>query len=305
MNQKMFQTDAPAHYDNRLFLAQVLAHGAEEGKIAHDNADAIHQEITTLSYKLITIKAENFSSRSELRKHAQEAFIRTSLGLEYGSQGALDKAVRLLNKNRIIKFFQIGNTLVDKLVERSQNALKNAILLPPETLEIPVYNEWERQFMKGILEHKLVIDTPQVILREISSPRPLTRLADLTSVNTQLHHIEHRLSYMQALPLERVFAAEYPPNVDGDIVCEITMALMVNLILYREVDFHLDVDDLQNFRDIAYDAESGEIRKTAQERLFGWIEHYLDLAGQPDEVKAYTVAYWRECLKFLTCDPGF
>ena len=302
MNKKMFQIDAPAHYDNRLFLGQVLAHGDEEGKITHDDADTIHQEITALSYKLITIKAEDFSSRSELRKHTQEAFIRTSLGLEYGSQGTLDKAVLLLNKNRIIKFFQIGNTLVDKLVQRSQNTLKNAVLLPPETLEIPVYNEWERQFMKGILEHKLVIDTPQVILREISSPRPLTRLVDLTSINIQLCHIEHRLSYMQVLPLERVFATEYPPNVDGDIVREITIALMVNLILYREIDFHLDEDDLQNFRDIAYDAESGEIRKTAQERLLGWIARYLDHAGQPNEVKAYTVAYWRECLKFSTCE---
>ena len=302
MNKKMFQIDAPAHYDNRLFLGQVLAHGDEEGKITHDDADTIHQEITALSYKLITIKAEDFSSRSELRKHTQEAFIRTSLGLEYGSQGTLDKAVLLLNKNRIIKFFQIGNTLVDKLAQRSQNTLKNAVLLPPETLEIPVYNEWERQFMKGILEHKLVIDTPQVILREISSPRPLTRLVDLTSINIQLCHIEHRLSYMQVLPLERVFATEYPPNVDGDIVREITIALMVNLILYREIDFHLDEDDLQNFRDIAYDAESGEIRKTAQERLLGWIARYLDHAGQPNEVKAYTVAYWRECLKFSTCE---
>ena len=298
--KKMLQIDARAPYDNRLFLAQALAHGAEEGKIAYDNADTIHQEITGLYYKLITIKAEDFSSQSELRKHAQEAFIRTSLGLEYGSQGILDKAVRLLNKNRIIKFFQIGNTLVDKLVERTQNTLKNAVLLPLETLGIPVYNEWEHQFMTGILEHKLVIDTPQVILREISAPRPLTRLADLTSVNIQLSHIEHRLSYMQALPLERVFAAEYPPNVDDDMAREVTMALMINLILYRELDFHLNEEDLQNFHDIAYDVESGEIRKTAQARLLNWIEHYLDLAGEPDEVKAYTAAYWRECLKILT-----
>ena len=299
--KKMLQIDTRAHhYDNRLFLAQALVYGTEEGNITHDKADTIHQQITALSYKLITIKAEDFASQSEHRKHAQEAFIRTSLGLEYGSQGDLDKAVRLLNKNRIIKFFQIGNTLIDKLVERTQNTLKNAVLLPPYTIEIPVYNEWERQFMKGILEHKLVIDTPQVILREISSPRPLTRLADLTYVNVQLSHIAHRLSYMQTLPLERVFVAEYPPNEDADIAREVTIALMVNLILYREIDFHLDVDDLQNFRDIAYDAESGEIRKTAQERLLKWIEHYLDLARAPDEVKAYTAAYWRECLKILT-----
>jgi hypothetical protein len=164
---------------------------------------------------------------------------------------------------------------------------------------MPVYNEWERKFIQAIPKHKLVIDAPQIVLYQISAPRPITRLIDLTIATQQLDHINYRSSYLQSLPTAKLFAVEYPPNTDGDTAREITTALMVNLILYREIDFHLDPADLDNFRDIAYDAERGEIQKASKERLLGWIGHYLDLADKPDNVKKYAVAYWRECLRLL------
>lgn len=297
--KQMFEIDTLAYYDNRLFLAQTLSHGHDIGEIVHEKADSIHQEIAALSHKLITIKAEDFSSRSELRKHIQDTFLLSSLGLEYGSQGDLDKAVRLLNRNEIIKFFQIGNTLIDKLVKHSQDTLKQAVLVSPETLKIPVYNEWEREFIEAIPKHKLVINTPQVVLYQISPPRPITHLIDLTVATQQLDHINYRSSYLHSLPTAKLFAVEYLPNTDGDTAREITTALMVNLLLYREIDFHLDPADLDNFRDIVYDAERGEIQKASKERLLAWIGHYLDLADKPDNVKKYAVAYWRECLRFL------
>ena len=298
----MFEVDALTHYDSRLFLAQTLEHGQKTGRISPASVDKIHQDIASLAHKLIAIRVEDLSSRTEIRGQIQEAFALTSLGLEYGCEGALDKSVRLLKSNRLIKFFQIGNTLVDKLVDSSQNTLEKAVLVSPsmQTVEqegIPAYNEWESDFLELIIERKLAIDTTQISLYELSAnPRSLMSLADINIANQQLDYINYRFSYLQALPQEKIFAVDYPPDADGDTARQITTALMVNLALYREVDFHLDEEDLDNFRNIAYDIEHGTVKKASQDLLFGWIRHYMDLAGQPEEVKTYAVEYWRYCL---------
>lgn len=307
----MFAPDALTHYDDLLFLAQTLDYGQKAGRITLEQVDKIHQDSAALAHKLITIKVEDLSSSAEIRGQVQEAFALVSLGLEFGSQGNLDKSVRLLNKNRLLKFFQIGNTLVDKLAERAKTSLKKGALTSPETPTVsfieqehlPTYNEWEREFLEAVLERKLLIDAAQVMIHELSTtPRPLMSLADFAIVNRQLDYFEYRLSCIQALPQDKIFAAEFIPDTDGDYVRQITKALMVNLILYREIDFHLNLDDLHNFRDIAYDAEDHAVKKSARDWLIGWIGHYMDLTKQPQEVKTYAVEYWRYCLKQLEAE---
>ena len=298
----MLEADALTHYDSRLFLAQTLEHGQQTGRISPARLDKIHQDIASLAQKLIAIKVEDLSSRAEIRGQIQEAFTLTSLGLEYGCEGTLDKSVRLLNSNRLIKFFQIGNTLVDKLVERSQNTLEKAVLISPviQTVEqekILAYNEWESDFLESIIERKLAIDAAQISLNQLSAnPRSLMNLADINVASQQLDYINHRFNYLLALPQEKVFAVDYPPDTDHDIARQITIALMVNLALYREVDFHLDEEDLDNFCNIAYDIEHGTVKEASQDLLLDWIRGYMEVAGQPEEVKKYAVEYWKYCL---------
>ena len=298
----MFEADALTHYDSRLFLVQTLEHGQETGRISPAHQDKIHHDIASLAQKLIAIKVEDFSSRTEIREQIREAFTLTSLGLEYGCEGVLDKSIRLLNSNRLIKFFQIGNTLVDKLVERSQNTLEKAVLTSPamhtvEPESIPAYNEWERDFLELVVERKLAIDTPQLSLYQLSAnPRSLMSLADINIVNQQIDYIDHRFSYLHALPQEEIFSVDYPPDTESDTARQITTALMVNLVLYREVDFHLDEEDLDNFFNIAYDMEGCTVKEASEVLLLGWIQQYMDVAGQPEEVKRYAVEYWKYCL---------
>lgn len=298
----MFEADALTHYDSRLFLVQTLEHGQETGRISPAHQDKIHHDIASLAQKLIAIKVEDFSSRTEIREQIREAFTLTSLGLEYGCEGVLDKAIRLLNSNRLIKFFQIGNTLVDKLVERSQNTLEKAVLTSPamhtvEPESIPAYNEWERDFLELVVERKLAIDAAQLSLYQLSAnPRSLMSLADINIVNQQIDYIDHRFSYLQALPQEEIFSVDYPPDTESDTARQITTALMVNLALYREVDFHLDEEDLDNFFNIAYDMEGCTVKEASEALLLGWIQQYMDVAGQPEKVKRYAVEYWKYCL---------
>ena len=119
---------------------------------------------------------------------------------------------------------------------------------------------------------------------------------DINIANQQLDYIDYRLSYLQALPQENIFAVDYPPDTDCDTPRQITIALMVNLALYREVDFHLDEEDLDNFRNIAYDIEGCTLKKASEDLLLGWIWGYMEVAGQPEEVKKYAVEYWKYCL---------
>ena len=305
----MLEADALTQYDSRLFLAQTLEHGQKLGQISPARLDKIHQDIASLAHKLIAIKVEDLSSRSEIRGQIQEAFTLTSLGLEYGCKGALDKSVRLLNSNRLVKFFQIGNTLVDKLVERSRNTLEKGILSPPamQTVEqekISAYNEWESDFLESIIGRKLAIDAAQLSLNQLSAnPRSLMHLADISVANQQLDYINLRLSYLRALPQEKIFAVDYPPDTGCDATRHITIALMVNLVLYREVDFHLDEEDLDNFCNIAYDIESCTVKKASQDLLLEWIRSYMDMVGQPEEVKQYAVEYWEYCLSIFEENP--
>ena len=305
----MLEADALTHYDNRLFLAQTLAYGQNTGRISPAHLDKIHHDIASLAQKLIAIKVEDLSSRSEIRGQIQEAFTLTSLGLEYGCEGALDKSVRLLNSNRLVKFFQIGNTLVDKLVERSQSTLEKALLISPaiQTVEqekIPAYNEWESDFLESIIARKLAIDAAQVSLNQLSSnPQSLMSLADINIANQQIDYINLRFNYLQALPQEKIFAADYPPEAESDISRRITIALMVNLVLYREIDFYLDEEDLDNFCNIAYDIEGCTVKKASQDLLFEWIRSYMDVVGQPKEVKQYAVEYWKYCLSVFEESP--
>ena len=303
----MFDIDVPAQHDRRLFLSRTLVRGDEAGEISYTNEEEIRQEIAALSHKLITVKTEDVASMQQLRQQVQEAFVLVNLGLEYGSHGDLDRSVRLLKNNQVIKFFQIGNTLISELRDRCRDTLESAVLASPKSSAfthhapdgILVYNEWERQFLDGINKHKLVIDSPQVMLRGVDSSRPITNLADLAIVSHQLDNIDNRLAYMQALPLQKVLDAEYRVNTDGDTAREITIALIVNLVLYHEIDFHFDNGDLKNLRDVAYDSESGQIIGDTCDRLINWIQLYLDRDSLSEQVKNYAAAYWQDTLKVL------
>ena len=306
-NKKIPETDALVQYDNRLFFAQTLAIGQKTGELTPERIDEIHEDTAVLSHKLITIKAEDFASSTAIRKHIQEAFALTSIGLEYASKGDMEISVLLLKKNRTIKFFQIGNTLVDGLVARAQRALEASILrvleqpMPLETAlkEIPVFNDWEREFLESMSGRKLVIDAAQVVLDHVSMPRPITNLEEIAVANRQLDNFDLRLCYFQALPQEKVFAPDLLFQISDDLPLQITQALMVNLILYREIDFQLTPKDWDTFDDIAYDPEIDAVKKEMRGKLLAWIGHYLNSLGQPEEVQKYAVKYWEYCLDRL------
>lgn len=305
-----FSLVTDATLDRRLFLAQALAHADTLGGISREQTDTLYQNIAAIAHKLITLKTSDLSDESALRTQIQTAFTLTSLGLEYGSKGDLDKAVRLLCKIRVVKFFQIGNTLTEKLLERARHLLEHGGILPPtrdeertlgstytdmETESIQIYTQTELEFLKALLTYRTTIRTPQVTIRDADAPRAFIHLVEVDMIDRQLANIENRCHYVQVLPLENLFALDPPLSIFPNPIEHLTLGLIVNLVLYRQIDFQLDEDARQDFHELAY--VDGEIRESFRQQLLDWISQYLEQTHQPDAVKTYAVAYWNDCLR--------
>lgn len=305
-----FSLVSEASLDGRLFLAQALAHGDTLGSIPREEADVLYQNIAAIAHKLITMKTRDLSDESGLRTQIQTAFTLTSLGLEYGSKGDLDKAVRLLRKTRVVKFFQIGNTLAEKLLDRARYLLEHGVILPPsrdeerdlgidytdlETESIQICTQAELDFLKALLTYRTTIRTLQITIRETEVPRALIRLSEIDMIDRQLACIENRCHYVKALPLDNLFTLDPPLSIFPNPIEHLTLGLIVNLVLYRQADFQLDPDAREDFHKLAY--EDGEIRPSFREQLLDWIAQYLEQTHQPESVKAYAVSYWDDCLR--------
>ena len=305
-----FSLVAEAKLDGRLFLAQALAHGDTFGGIPREQLDTLSQNIAAIAHKLITMKTSDLSDQSGLRTQIQTAFTLTSLGLEYGSKGDLDKAVRLLRKTRVVKFFQIGNTLTEKLLDRARHLLEHGVILPPdrdeertlgtthtdlETEGIQIYTQAELEFLKALLTYRTSIRSLQVTIRDTEVPRALIHLSEVNMMDQQLAHIENRCDYVKALPLDNLFALDPPLSIFPNPIEHLTIGLIVNLVLYRQVDFQLDADTRRDFHELAY--VDGEVRQSLRQQLLDWIAQYLEQTQQPEPVKTYAVSYWDECLR--------
>ncbi len=305
-----FSLVAEASLDGRLFLAQAFLQADTLDRISRERMDTLYQNIAAIAHKLITMKTADLSDESALRTHIQTAFTLTSLGLEYGSKGDLDRAVQLLDKTRIVKFFQIGNTLMEKLLDRARHLLEHAVVLPPspdeerplgvnytdlETEGIQIYTQAELEFLKALLIYRTTVRTLQLTIRETETPRPLLHLAEVEMIDRQLACIEQRCDYVKALPLNDLFTLDPPLSIFPNPIERLTLGLMVNLLLYRQVDFQLDEDARQDFHQLAY--VDGKVRESFRQQLIDWITRYLEQAQQPEPVKMYAASYWEDCLQ--------
>lgn len=305
MQTSKFSLVADAVIDGQSFLARTILHGDTLGRVDSKKSETLSEDIAALAHKLITMKVDDLSNEAELRAQIQVAFALTSLGLEYGSKGNLDKAVSVLLANPIVKFFQIGNTLTDKLLKKASHILEHAIIEPDESLShldidsIRIYNHAEAEFLDALASYNTTITSAQVTIKNNHPPRTFTNLSDMEIIRQQLDYIEARSAYVQALPLEDIFTIDPPLSIAVDPIQTLTLSLMANLTVYFQPDLQLETDTLSDFRDIIYDEGSGEIRESPRQRLLDWIENYLEQDNQSEGVKKYTVAYWDACLQEL------
>jgi hypothetical protein len=291
------------------------------------DVDSINEQIAAISHILVRRKVRDFSSQREIINTLATAFCLCSIGLEYSSMGDLLKATQLLLKNKIVKFFQIGNTLVNKLHRKATAVKEKSVLsLPKRDFfsipdELELHSSLEKQFIAALLdENRIMIDHADMEIEITVPPQPIGSLADITIAEKMLDNLALRTEYIHYLfthprPLPR---GEVADGIDAEAMLDavynpsrkITQALIVNLALNQQVgevsatSLHVEREDLVNFQKLFCDSTTGKINNATRDFLLKWVENYfenrmLEFGEHDESVKRYAIEYWKYCIEKL------
>lgn len=243
----MANANSLIEYDPRLFLFKALSELGELENVPIERIDDLNRQIVAIMNKRSVMEPVDISRLSELRTVARAVVLRLNLGLEHGSKLDLIRARHLLVHNDMIRFYQIGNTLMTKLQHDAEAIRQRARLSiaesgmvqigghPEAVMEIPLLNQIEEDFLSALIDENLIIDevTPVVeVTREHA--QPIEELSQVKVANELLQNLGSRLDYLQTLPLYLITKEKdfrYVENMEWseDLAGKITCGMMVNL----------------------------------------------------------------------------
>ena len=302
--------DALASYDPRIFLIRVVSHGIDTHALSDTDVDSINEQIAAISHILVRRKVRDFSSQREIINTLADAFCLCSIGLEYGSMGDLLKGTQLLLKNKIVKFFQIGNTLINKLHRKATAVKEKSVLTLPQRDflsmpdELELYSTLEKQFIAALLdENRMIIDHADMEIEINVPPQPIGTLGDITIAEKLLDNLALRSEYMHSLLIDGI-DAEVMLDVEDNPSRKITQALIINLALHQQVKFRVEREDLAEFQSVCCDSADGKVSEATKDLLLKWIENYfknrmLEFEENDESVKRYAIEYWKYCIEKL------
>jgi len=291
-----------------LFLHRVIRNGVLSGQISRSLADQIQDQVIQISHKLIKMRTTDFGARS-LQQAVEQGIRFLSLGLDYAANQDIDKAPGLMSKNPLVKFFQIGNTLITQLKQRATKTIESCRLCPPTLEEIPktiidlkpilCYNAYETDFLENLEEEQITIQKAEVALCGLQiSPRPISHLLDLNVANQQIDNLFHRLVYFRSLPKLQLFSSHRISDGELDEPKRITSALIINLLLFEVVDFDNKASEKYQKTHCSLSLpEKRSIEAETGTELSKWVDHlFSDL---PAPTQDYIKQYWQHCLHCL------
>jgi len=306
MYEQSVNVNSIVKFDPKIFLIKVITRGTEMDTLSEKEIMGVNEQLANISHIIIRRKARDFSAQHEIRKGVSDAFSLSSIGLEYASKSEVGKGIRLLKDKRVQEFFRIGNTLFTRVIENAESVKERAILTPQKhnlfqrSEEIELLNFLEKEFLDALLAGKIIIDKADFALQVTVPARPIATLADLTIAKTMVQYLDRKIAYLEELPAEKIFAAQYLPDSESDLSKEITCALMINLALYRRFEFQIDFDeDLETFQSLCFDSKDGKINAKTVDFLINWISTYLQQAQADETICQFAIEYWRYCINKL------
>ena len=288
-----------------LFLHRAVRHGTFSGQISRSLADQIQDQAVQISHKLITMRTTDFGTES-LKKAVEQGIRFLSLGLAYATTEDLNKATDLIIKNPLVKFFQIGNTLITQLKKRATQTIESCLLRPPTLDKIPAtitqlkpifgYNAYEGDFLEGLKNEQITIRKAEIALvKPTTSSQPICHLTDLNIANQQIDYLLWRLIYLQSLPKLELFCNHRRVDGELDELKKITLALITNLLLFGVVDF--DDNSWKEYRETKTSPASawGKLTNKAETetQLSEWVHRLFSDLSHP--VRDYINQYWQHC----------
>ena len=304
----MANANSLIEYDPRLFLFKALSELGALETVPIERIDELNRQIVAIMNKRSVMEPVDISRLSELRTVARAVVLRLNLGLEHGSKLDLIRARHLLVHNDMIRFYQIGNTLMTKLQrdaeairQRGQLSIAESGMLqigkhPEAALEIPLLSQIEEDFLSELIDENLIIDevTP-VVESTREQAQPIEELSQVKVADELLQNLGFRLDYLQTLPLYLIAKEKdfrYVENMEWseDLAGKITCGLMVNLAVESGRHFCVTLDNIRRFCQDCI--TSDRVSEAVEEKLLGWLIEYLEAHQATEAVIDYAYDYW-------------
>ena len=311
----MENTNSLIEYDPRLFLFRALSELGELEEVPIERIDELNRQIVTIMNKRSVMEPVDISKLSELRTVARDVVLRLNLGLEHGSKLDLIRARHLLVHNDMIRFYQIGNTLMTKLKHDAEALQQRARLTiaesgmvqvgghPEAVMEMPLLSQIEEDFLSAVIDETLIIGEVAPVIRSTAeNSQPIEQLSQVEIVDGMLKNLGLRLDYLQTLPLyliakEKDFryveSMESSENLAGKITC----GMIVNLGIDSGRYFCVTANKVRSFREECITAD--EISEAVEEKLLAWLLEYLETHQGTEAVIDYAYDYWMYWLNQL------
>ena len=311
----MANANSLIEYDSRLFLFRALSQLEESEHVPIERIDEINSQIVAIMNKRSVMEPVDISKLSELRSVARDVVLRLNLGLEHGSKLDLIRARHLLVHNDMIRFYQIGNTLITKLKRDAKDIQKRARLTIAETgmvqigghpeavMEMPLLSQIEEDFLSAAIDETLIIGEVAVVVESKTEiGQPMEQLSQVQIADGMLRNLSLRLDYLQMLPLylmakEKDFRYAASMESSEDLAGKITCGLMVNLAINSGSYFCVTLDKVRRFREVCI--TTNEVNEAVEERLLAWLVEYLENHQATEVIIDYAYDYWMYWLNQL------
>ena len=311
----MENTNSLIEYDPRLFLFRVLSELGELEEVPIERIDELNRQIVAIMNKRSVMEPVDISKLSELRGVARDVVLRLNLGLEHGSKLDLSRARHLLVHNDMIRFYQIGNTLMTKLKCDAEALQQRARLTiaesgmvqvgghPEAVMEMPLLSQIEEDFLPAVIDETLIIgEVAPVIQSKTEKGQPIEQLSQVEIADRMLKNIGLRLDYLQTLPLHLIAKEKNFRYVEGmesleDLAGKITCGMIVNLAINSGRYFCVTLDKVRKFCEECITAD--EISEAVEEKLLAWLLEYLETHQATEAVIDYAYDYWMYWLNQL------
>ena len=304
----MANANSLIEYDPRLFLFRALSALGELEDVPVERIDELNRQIVAIMNKRSVMEPVDISKLSELRMVARKVVLRLNLGLEHGSKLDLIRGTHLLVHNDMIRFYQIGNTLMTKL-KRDVEAIRERARLtiaesgmvqigahPEAVTDVSLLTQTEEDFLSELINESLIIDEVTIVAESTNGePRQIEQLSQVTIADKMLTNLGFRLDYLDTLPLylmttEKDFRYIESMAWSENLARKITCGMMVNLAIDSGMYFCVTFDNIRRFYKDCVTA--GKVSTVSEEQLLAWLIEYLETHHASESVIDYAYDYW-------------
>lgn len=304
----MANANSLIEYDPRLFFFRALSALGELDDVPIERIDELNRQIVAIVNKRSVLEPVDISKLSELRTVARDVILRLNLGLEHGSQFDLLRGTRLLVHNDMIRFYQIGNTLITKL-KRDVEAIRQRARLtiaesgmvqigahPEAVIEVSFLTQTEEDFLSALIDERLIIDQAAIVIESMNGQaQPIEQLSQVTIADEMLDNLDLRLDYLDTLPLylitkEKDFRYVESMAWSENLARKITCGMMVNLATGSDRHFCVTFDNIRRFYEDCVTAD--KVSAVSEEKLLAWLIEYLETHHASEAVIDYAYDYW-------------